>query len=620
VLAKVRKKTFLESPVLLNKCSKKPLLHKTLPFAGCCICLKRRQKHRKPINNLNNLIMEWIINQLRERPELAIFLTLFLGFWLGKLRIGKFSLGTVTSVLLVGVLVGQLKIDVPGPIKSVFFLLFLFAVGYKVGPQFFRGLKKDGLPQVGFAVLMCVSVLVVTWLLALVMGYNPGEAAGLLAGSQTISAVIGVAEDTMANMGLDEAQRQSYINIIPVSYAVTYVFGTAGSAWVLSSLGPKLLGGLEKVKAACKELEAKMGSSEADEPGFMHAARPVTFRAYKIENEWFKQGRRVIDLEMYFQKDGKRLFVERLRKQGVVRDVSPNTVLNIGDEVVLSGRREFVIGEEDWIGNEIQDAQLLDFPAETLPVTVTKKTFAGKTVANIRRHKFMHGVSIRSIKRAGIEIPVLAQTKLDAGDVIEVVGTKQEVESAAVQIGYVDRPTHQTDMIFVGLGILIGGLFGALSIHIGGVPISLSTSGGALIAGLFFGWLRSKHPTFGRIPEASLWVLNNVGLNMFIAVVGIAAGPSFVQGFRDVGLSLFIVGAIATTLPLIIGLLLAKYVFKFHPAIALGCCAGARTTTAALGAIQDAVESETPALGYTVTYAVGNTLLIIWGVAIVLMV
>ena len=564
--------------------------------------------------------MEWIINQLRERPELAIFLTLFLGFWLGKLRIGKFSLGTVTSVLLVGVLVGQLKIDVPGPIKSVFFLLFLFAVGYKVGPQFFRGLKKDGLPQVGFAVLMCVSVLVVTWLLALVMGYNPGEAAGLLAGSQTISAVIGVAEDTMANMGLDEAQRQSYINIIPVSYAVTYVFGTAGSAWVLSSLGPKLLGGLEKVKAACKDLEAKMGSSEADEPGFMHAVRPVTFRAYKIENEWFKQGRRVIDLEMYFQKDGKRLFVERLRKQGVVRDVAPNTVLNIGDEVVLSGRREFVIGEEDWIGEEVQDAQLLDFPAETLPVTVTKKTFAGKTVANIRRHKFMHGVSIRSIKRAGIEIPVLAQTKLDAGDVIEVVGTKQEVESAAVQIGYVDRLTHQTDMIFVGLGILIGGLFGALSIHIGGVPISLSTSGGALIAGLFFGWLRSKHPTFGRIPEASLWVLNNVGLNMFIAVVGIAAGPSFVQGFRDVGLSLFIVGAIATTLPLIIGLLLAKYVFKFHPAIALGCCAGARTTTAALGAIQDAVESETPALGYTVTYAVGNTLLIIWGVAIVLMV
>ena len=137
------------------------------------------------------------------------------------------------------------------------------------------------------------------------MGYNAGEAAGLLAGSQTISAVIGVAEDTMANMGLDEAQRQSYVNIIPVSYAVTYIFGTAGSAWVLSSIGPKMLGGLEKVKAACKELEAKMGSSLADEPGFMPAARPVTFRAYRVENEWFKNGKRVIDLEVYFRQHDK---------------------------------------------------------------------------------------------------------------------------------------------------------------------------------------------------------------------------------------------------------------------------------------------------------------------------
>ena len=363
-----------------------------------------------------------------------------------------------------------------------------------------------------------------------------------------------------------------------------------------------------------------MGNSQTDERGFMRAARPVTFRAYRIDNEWFKKGKRVIDLEVHFQQQDKRLFVERLRKSGVIEEVSPNVVLEIGDEVVLSGRREYVIGEEDWIGPEILDAQLLDFPAEVLPVMITRKTFAGKTISVVRREKFMYGVSIRSIKRTGIEIPVLAQTVLDAGDVIELVGTKQEVEKAAKSLGYIDRPTHQTDMIFVGLGILIGGLFGALSIHIGGVPISLSTSGGALIAGLFFGWLRSKHPTFGRIPEPSLWVLNNVGLNMFIAVVGIAAGPSFVQGFRDVGVSLFLAGAAATTLPLIIGLLLARYLFKFHPAIALGCCAGARTTTAALGAIQDTVESETPALGYTVTYAVGNTLLIIWGVVIVLLI
>ena len=199
-----------------------------------------------------------------------------------------------------------------------------------------------------------------------------------------------------------------------------------------------------------------------------------------------------------------------------------------------------------------------------------------------------------------------------------MVGLKKEVDTAAKELGYADRPTHATDMVYVGLGILLGGIVGAMAIHIGGVPISLSTSGGALIAGLIFGWFRSKHPSFGQIPEASLWMLNNVGLNMFIAVVGIAAGPSFVAGFKEVGWMLFIVGAIATTLPLIIGVLMAKYIFKFHPALVLGCTAGARTTTAALGAVQDAVQSETPALGYTVTYAVGNTLLIIWGVVIVL--
>ena len=564
--------------------------------------------------------MDWVIHLLRQHSELAIFLTIAAGFWIGKIKVGQFSLGIVTSVLLVGVLVGQLNITIEEPVKSVFFLLFLFAIGYKVGPQFFRGLKKDGLPQVGFAVLMCVGCLVITWILALIMGYNAGEAAGLLAGAQTISAVIGVADDTINGLNISTEQKNNMINIIPVAYAVTYIYGTAGSAWVLSSLGPKMLGGLEKVKAACKELEAKMGTSEADEPGFEHARRPVVFRAYTIENDWFGNGKTVEQLESYFISQGKRLFVERMRhNHTIINEILPGQLLQKGDEVVLSGRREFAIGEEDWIGEEVIDPQLLDFPVEVLPVMIHKKPYANRKLEFIRKQPFMHGVSVRRIKRAGIDIPVFAQTVVDSGDTLELVGLKKEVETAAKQLGYIDRPTNATDMVFVGIGILIGGIIGALAIHIGGVPISLSTSGGALIAGLVFGWLRSKHPTFGQIPESSLWVLNNVGLNMFIAVVGISAGPSFIQGLKEVGPMLFIIGILATSLPLLLGLILARYVFHFHPALALGCTAGARTTTAALGAIQEAVGSETPSLGYTVTYAVGNTLLIIWGVVIVLL-
>lgn len=565
--------------------------------------------------------MDWFIELFRNHPALAVFFTLAVGFWVGKLKVGSFSLGTVTSVLLVGVVVGQMDIEVGGPLKSVFFLLFLFAIGYKVGPQFFRGLRKDGLPQVYFAIVMCLCCLLVTWGIAKAMGYNAGEAAGLLSGAQTISAVIGVAGDTIQNLDISPSERQNMINIIPVAYAVTYIFGTAGSAWILGSLGPRMLGGIDKVRQACRELESRMrGDDKADSPGYINANRPVVFRAYRIDNSWFADGKSIEQLEDYLSSQGKRLFVERVRKDGSIID-SPSASLTLrqGDEVVLSGRRESVIGEERWIGQEVVDSALLDFPIEVLPVIIAKSQYAGQTLGEIRAQKFMHGVSVRRISRAGVNIPVLAATTIDRGDTVELVGLTREVEAAARYLGAADRATIVTNMVFVGLGILIGGIFGAIAVRIDGIPISLSTSGGALIAGLVFGWFRSSHPSAGKIPDASLWVLNNVGLNMFIAVVGISAGPSFVKGFTEIGPMMFVVGAIATTLPLIIGLILARYVFHFHPALALGCCAGARTTTAALGAIEESVGSETPALGYTITYAIGNTLLIIWGVVIVLL-
>ncbi|MCC8171724.1 MAG: aspartate-alanine antiporter [Parabacteroides sp.] len=565
--------------------------------------------------------MEWFTNLLRTYPELAIFLTLGIGFWVGRLKIGKFTLGTVTSVLLVGVLVGQLDIPITGPLKSVFFLLFLFAIGYSVGPQFFRGLKKDGLPQMLFAAIMCVFCLLIPWLAAVILGYNAGEAAGLLSGSQTISAVIGVSTTTINSLeNMDAATKTSMVNIIPVAYAVTYIFGTAGSAWILASLAPKMLGGLEYVKKASRELEAKMGNDESDQPGFMSAERPVAFRAYNISDDWFgEDGKTVQEFEKHLLEKGRRLFVERVRINQEIKEVNPKLKLHKGDEVVLSGRREYVIGEENWLGDEVNDPELLQFPAEVLPVIVNCKAYCGKTVANIRQQTFMHGVSIRSIRRAGIAIPVLPKTAIDPGDRIELVGLKSDVDEAAGKLGYADRPSNQTDMVFVGLGIFIGAILGTLTLHIGGVPLSFSTSGGALIGGLVLGWLRSMRPTYGYIPEPALWVFNNVGLNMFIAVVGITSGPSFISGLKEAGLSLFLAGIVATTIPLLVGVIMGKYFFKFHPAITLGCTAGARTTTAALGAIEDAVESQTPALGYTVTYAVGNTLLIIWGVVIVLL-
>ena len=566
--------------------------------------------------------MEWIGHILRDNPSLAVFLTLGIGFFIGQLKYKSFSLGTVTSVLLVGVLVGQFDIPVPGPLKDVFFLLFLFSIGYSVGPQFFRALKGDGIKQVLFAVVVCGLCLLSTWGVALCMGYNIGEAVGLLAGSQTMSAVIGVGTDTINSLGVSDAEKQQWISIIPVCYAVTYVFGTIGSAYILANLGPWLLGGLKKVKAETAELEKKMNYGTANtDPNYIKAMRPVVFRAYKVTDSFFATPRTIDETEDYFRQKGKTIYVERLRSGDTVTDVAPGSDLRItlGDEIVLSGRREFIVGDESWIGPEVFDSDLVDFMAEELDITVASKKFDSMTIDELRRQKFMYGVSIKSISRSGVNVPVLAQVKIGRGDVVTVVGLGREVDEVAHRLGYADRRTTKTDLVFVGLGIFIGGLIGSLALHIGEIPISLSVSGGALIAGLVLGWLRSKHPTFGRLPRSSVWLMDNLGLNMFIAVVGISSGPSFVTGLKEVGPVLFLMGVVATTLPLVLGMIIGRRIFKFPAAINLGCCAGSRTTTASLGAVQDAIGSSLPAMGYTVTYAIGNTLLILWGVVIVLL-
>ncbi len=564
-------------------------------------------------------MLDWFTEICRNNPAIPLFLTLGIGFYIGKLKFKGFSLGTVTSVLLVGVLVGQMDIQIAGPIKNVFFLLFLFAIGYSVGPQFFRSLRGDGLKQVGFAVVECVLVLVCTWGICRLMGYNVGETLGVFAGAQTISAAIGAGIDSLGSRGASPEQVKQWSDLIPVTYAVTYVFGTIGSAWILSWLGPKLLGGIDKVKADTKALEKEMNAgSVTTDPGFVNANRPVAFRAYKATADYFSQPRSIKEVESYLLEQGKRLFVERVRHDGDIIEIGPDVRIENGDEIVLSGRREYIIGDEQWIGPEVNDAELLNFPAEQIDVMAKKKLIGGMTVNELRSQKYMYGITIKSISRSGVNIPVFAKTVIEGGDTLTIVGLEREVNEAIPHIGYADRPSTATDMILVGLGIVIGCLVGLITIHAGNVPISLSTSGGALISGLICGWLRSKHPTFGRIPKPALWVFNNLGLNMFIAVIGITSGPTFVTGLQQVGWMVFVVGAVATTLPLLISLILGAKVFKFRPAINLGCCAGSRTTTAALGAIQDALGSTVPAMGYTVTYAIGNTLLILMGVALIL--
>ena len=562
-------------------------------------------------------MVKWFVETLRDHPEIAIFLSLGIGYWVGGKSWKGLSLGAVTSTLIAAVIIGQLHITVSANVKTIFFLMFLFAVGYGVGPQFVRGIAKDGVPQALFAVVQCLLCLAVAYVAARMAGYDLGYAAGLYAGSQTISASMGLATDAINRLHLPAEETKRLLDAMPVAYAVSYIFGTIGSAVILAQLGPLLLR-LDLV-AACKRYEEQMGGGGGvpdQEGGGWHQ---FELRAYQV-----RQGGRVVGMTCAAAEAmalPARVFVERLRRDGKIIEAKPDTVFKDGDIVALAGRREILVDLVGKAAIEVEDPELLAVGLEGVDVYVTDKRLDGITLAQAASQPGARGVFLRKITRGatGVNIPILPQTQIHRGDILTLVGRTQDIAAAAKHIGYIDKPSTVADVAFIGGAIAIGALVGALTLNIGSVPLTLSTAGGTLIAGLVFGWLRSIHPTFGRIPSQTVWFMNSVGLNVFIAVVGISAGPSFVAGLQQLGISLFLWGVFATTLPLILGMFAARYIFRFDPAILFGCVAGARTTTAALGMICEVAKSQVPGLGYTVTYAVGNTLLTIWGMVIIML-
>src|SRR6478752_647071 len=545
---------------------------------------------------------------LKQYPEVAIFLALAFGYYFGKFTYKGIGLGAVTATLIAAVVIGQIGITINQPLKAFAFLMFLFAVGYAVGPQFVRGIASSGLPQAIFSVVQCVLSLAACVVVAKFAGYDMGYGAGLYSGSQTISAAMGLSTDAINRLGLPPDQAKALLDSMPIAYAVTYMFGT---------IGPKLLG-IDLV-AACKDYEEKFGGGKKQLGGPGSAWTRWALRAYKVQPGGKAAGLRVAEAESLVP--DARLFILRIRRGGQISDATADTVLKRGDVVAVAGERAVLVNVLGAATQEVEDPQLLAVPVEGVDVLVTNKEGDGKTLAELATLPAARGVFLRKITRGATatDIPILPSTEVNRGDLLTVVGRTQDTAAATKMLGVADRPTDVTDMAFVGAAIVVGALIGALVFKVAGVPLTLSTAGGALIFGIIGGWLRSVRPSFGRIPTPTVWFMNSVGLNIFIAIVGISAGPGFVNGLKTQGVGLFLWGAVATTVPLVLGMFVAKYVFRFHDALTLGIVSGSRTTTASLGLVCDQAKSQVPALGYTVTYAVGNTLLTIWGMVVIML-
>src|SRR5688500_15023294 len=508
---------------------------------------------------------EAFVATLREHPEVTFFLVLGIGYALGKLKLGGFTLGAVTGTLLAGVAIGQLGVRVSGEVKQAFFLLFLFSIGFRTGPQFFRGLRSDGLQQAALSVIIATTGLVVAYVVSRLFGYDAGTGAGVIAGALTESATIGTASDAIARLGLPEQEAAALVNRIPVAFAVTYLIGVVGAAWFLAQLAPKLMG--IDLEEECRKYERAMqGQPDTDARG-----RQIDCRAYDVLPGSRLAGQRVRDLEELVR--DARLFVERMRRENSILEPVATTVLRPLDRIAVVGRRELLVGriDEQVLGLlEVDDTELLNAPADTLDVVVTAADIDGRTLADLAEEDFSRSVFVRRIARSGTAIPIFPGTALHRGDVVTLVGPTRSVGEAAARVGVPDRATDATDMVLVAFGIVAGAFIGLPALMLGSLEIGLSLSVGVLVGGLTCGWLRSMWPRFfGRIPSPTLWVFESLGLAGFVAVVGLDAGPDFVTGLRTAGVTLVIAGLLTVLVPHAVGLLVGRWVFHMHPGVLL---------------------------------------------------
>ena len=562
--------------------------------------------------------MFWIAQSLRAHPELALFLALGVGHAIGRLRMGTLRLNPVIGVLLAGVAIGQIGIEAPPALQWSFFVLFLFSVGYKTGPQFFQGLGRGALPQAGLALLLCVTGLATAYTLSRLLGFTAGGAAGLIAGGLNASAAIGTAGDAIAKLPVSALVRHELTTSSAVAFAVTYLAGLLTSIVTLSKIGPWLM--RIDLKSECRKLERQLGMDQR-EPGVFSAYQKFAARAYSLPTGF--DGRTAAALEQAFAPE--RAFIERVRASDGVLDAGPETVLHTGDTVVLTARRDLLASPANpLLQYEIDDPELLDIPVVTVDHLLARRDLQGRSLAEVAEtlaHEVpTRGVFLRGVTRASRDLPLGWGLVLQQGDTLRLVGVRRHVERVAAQLGKVAWPSTTTDMAVLGASIAIGGLIGLPALRVAGVDIGLSAPVGVLLGGLVAGWLQAHRPVFGRVPDAALALLDSLGLTAFLALIGIGAGPGFVQGLRTSGLPLLTAGVVVCAVPNLVTICVGRFLLGLHPGILLGICAGGGTAPAALAALQDAAESQVPTLGYGVSYAIGNILLALCGSIIVVLI
>ena len=545
---------------------------------------------------------------LTSRPELALFAALAIGYGVGAIKLGPFKLGGVAGTLLAALAIGQFGIHVDADLQRFMFTLFVYALGFSVAPTFFASLDKTtwtwGLLVVIEVALILVVVFVATWLFKL----DVGTASGLLAGAATESAMVGTASEAIGKLGLAAADMKAQQANVATAYALAYVFSLITIVLFASQAAPRLLG--INLRDEARKTLAKLGGVDANlDPDQDMAFPSLISRGFGVSAA---AGKTVAAVELAL---GGNATVEAVRRHDADVKVTGDCLFETGDEVAVAGLRTALTEAARIIGPEVGDPSKVTFTVETRDVVLTRWPDHRAAVAAITeflRASAIHGVYLAGITRDDRKLPALQDASVRRGDVLQLFGKPEDVARAAHLLGTAEIPGPATDFVYLGGGLIVGILLGMITVPLAGAALSLG-SAGALLSGLAFGWMRARRPTFGAFPAAATRVLKDLGLAMFIASIGLSAGPSVVTLLGTRGWELPIAAICISLVPTLTSLFVGRHLLHMDPAILCGAICGQQASTPAINATEAVAGNPVPVIGYTVTYALANIVLPLLG-------
>jgi aspartate-alanine antiporter len=563
------------------------------------------------------LIMSTISNLFAISPYIALFITLALGYLVGKITIGRFVLGGIAGTLLMGVLIGQFGVQIDPGVKTIFFALFIYAVGYQGGPQFFGALNFKTINILLSAVVMTVTGLITVLVAAKLFDLDSGTAAGLAAGGLTQSAIIGTAGDAISQLGgiTEEAKSLMQTNVA-VGYAVTYIFGSLGPILMVSWLIPSFM--KWDIREEALKLAEKMSDGKPElAPGEFNAMTDLVSRAYKIptDSQLIGQDIQTVNGDLLDTA------IEMISRDGQNIEIDKSVVIKAGDILVVTGLRQAIAGHIESAKHEVALPRGTVLIEENRQLVANDKQLIGKTLAQIKAETnvdTLRGVYVTDVIRGGNSQNISADFIVHKNDIIQVTGSAKDINRIEKSIGKRLVSLFSTDYVLFGLGMVGGLLIGLINFEIAGIPVTIGSGAGCLVSGLFVGWLRSRKPNMATLPLGASNFLRDFGLAVFVGVVGLQAGPQAIDMVKENGLTLLFLGVAVTIIPQIVSFFISYYVLKIkNPIEALACVAGGRSANPGFAALLEKAGNATPVFAFTVTYAIANVLLTLWGPIIV---